>query len=54
MYANMRDCFRQIYQTEGLAGFTRGLSPCLLRAFPANAACFLAFEAVMHALPEEL
>lgn len=33
-----------LMQTEGLWGFFRGLSPALLRAFPANAACLLGVE----------
>lgn len=35
--------FRQIYAESGVRGFYRGLGPCLLRAFPVNAAIF-----VMH------
>jgi len=34
----------QIWKTDGFMGFWRGLSPCLLRAFPANGAGFLAYE----------
>ena len=32
---------RDILAKEGAAGFYRGLAPVLVRAFPANAACFL-------------
>eukprot|EP00753_Platysulcus_tardus_P000051 PLAT10044.1.p1 GENE.PLAT10044.1~~PLAT10044.1.p1 ORF type:complete len:345 (+),score=137.18 PLAT10044.1:20-1054(+) len=35
---------KELYRTEGLARFTRGYSACLLRSFPANAACFLCYE----------
>jgi hypothetical protein len=35
-------------------GFFVGFSPCALRAVPANAAAFTAFEWAMRALPEQL
>lgn len=41
---SVQGMIRQLYQTEGLRGFFRGLTPALLRAFPANAACFLGAE----------
>nr|CCC95139.1 putative mitochondrial carrier protein [Trypanosoma congolense IL3000] len=34
--------FRAILKEHGAGGFFRGLGPALLRAFPANAACFAA------------
>ncbi|KAI9708694.1 MAG: hypothetical protein M1828_002678 [Chrysothrix sp. TS-e1954] len=40
-YANMRDCFRQIYVQEGMAGFWKGVGPTLLRAMPVSAATFV-------------
>ncbi|KAI9016047.1 mitochondrial carrier domain-containing protein [Hyaloraphidium curvatum] len=46
-YKGMGDCFRQTWQAERLPGFTRGLSACMLRAAPANAATFVAFEAAL-------
>lgn len=33
-----------LYREEGIKGFFRGLGPVMLRAFPANAACFLGVE----------
>lgn len=30
-----------IYARDGLKGFFAGFTPCLVRAFPANAACFI-------------
>ena len=51
-YKGMTDCFRQILRNEGWRGFFVGFSPCVLRAFPANAAAFLGFEMAMRALPE--
>jgi solute carrier family 25 carnitine/acylcarnitine transporter 20/29 len=41
VYRNMRDAAMQLYRREGLRGFYTGFTPCLLRAFPANAACFV-------------
>lgn len=43
-YRGVLDCVRQIHATEGYRGFWRGFSACLVRAFPVNAATFLAFE----------
>ncbi|XP_071950438.1 mitochondrial ornithine transporter 1-like [Antedon mediterranea] len=36
--------FIKVLKTEGLPAFTSGLIPCVLRAFPANAAMFITFE----------
>lgn len=51
-YAGIRDAARDIYRTEGMKGFFRGFTPCLIRAFPANACCFVAYEVVMRILPQ--
>lgn len=51
-FAGMRDAFRSVYRTEGIRGFFVGFTPCALRAFPANAAAFLGFEAAMRLIPE--
>lgn len=40
----------KVYRDSGLKGFTRGFTPCVLRAFPANAAAFFGFEAAMNLL----
>jgi len=53
-YRGIRDAFADIYRTQGLKGFFRGFTPCVLRAFPANASCFVAYECVMSVLPEKL
>ena len=37
-------CVQLTYQEVGWRGFYRGLFPCLVRAFPVNAASFMAFE----------
>ncbi|PVU88602.1 hypothetical protein BB559_004001 [Furculomyces boomerangus] len=40
-YNGMFDCLRKTLANEGVGGLFRGLSPCLLRAAPANAATFI-------------
>ena len=50
-YRGMRDVARAIYRTEGWRGFFAGFTPCVLRAIPANAAAFTAFEVMMRILP---
>jgi solute carrier family 25 carnitine/acylcarnitine transporter 20/29 len=43
-FRNVWDCARQLYAEGGVRRFYRGLTPCLIRSFPANAACFYAYE----------
>lgn len=40
----LRQVFAELVQKEGLGALTKGMAPALLRAFPANAACFLGME----------
>ncbi|KAF7278825.1 hypothetical protein GWI33_007938 [Rhynchophorus ferrugineus] len=40
----IRDVFKQLLKNEGPKALYKGVTPVLLRAFPANAACFLGFE----------
>ncbi|KAK9889496.1 hypothetical protein WA026_004774 [Henosepilachna vigintioctopunctata] len=40
----MRDVFKILIKTEGIGALYKGIVPVLLRAFPANAACFVGFE----------
>eukprot|EP00698_Gefionella_okellyi_P018352 TRINITY_DN5493_c0_g1_i2.p2 TRINITY_DN5493_c0_g1~~TRINITY_DN5493_c0_g1_i2.p2 ORF type:complete len:318 (+),score=68.18 TRINITY_DN5493_c0_g1_i2:35-955(+) len=49
-YKGMVDCFQKIVAKEGYGALFRGLAPCLVRAFPANAACFAAYELTMRVL----
>lgn len=44
MYKNYMDVLTQTVQKEGVQALFKGLSPALLRAFPANAACLYAVE----------
>jgi hypothetical protein len=41
---------RALWCEAGAAGFWRGFTPCVLRAFPANAAAFTGFSLAMRAL----
>jgi len=43
-YKNSLDCIQQMWKNEGMKAFWRGFTPCLIRAFPANAACFFTYE----------
>ncbi|KAJ2782014.1 Mitochondrial carrier protein ymc2 [Coemansia javaensis] len=49
-YAGSADCVRKILARDGVRGLFRGLTPCLLRAAPANAATFVGFELALRAL----
>lgn len=49
-YRNLLDVFQTLMRTEGPSALFRGLSPALLRAFPANAACLLGVETVKSIL----
>lgn len=40
----IRDVFAKLYKEEGLKALYAGVTPVMLRAFPANAACFLGVE----------
>ena len=42
---------RDILRKEGLAGFTNGMGVAVVRAFPANAALFVGYEAARSLLP---
>jgi solute carrier family 25 (mitochondrial carnitine/acylcarnitine transporter), member 20/29 len=51
-FPRWRDAARAVYRESGWRGYWRGFVPCFLRAFPANAAALMAFEAVMRSLPD--
>lgn len=42
-----------IHAREGFKGFYRGLGPCLLRAFPANACALFVYEGVLRGVAAE-
>ena len=49
-YKSTLDCFKKTYRAEGMVGFYRGFLACMLRAGPANAATFAAYELAMNVL----
>lgn len=46
----VRSVFAQLIREEGAMALFKGFVPVMLRAFPANAACFLGYELTMVAL----
>ena len=46
----IRDVFVHLMKEEGPLALYKGVAPVMLRAFPANAACFLGFEMSMKLL----
>ncbi|XP_077294408.1 congested-like trachea protein [Arctopsyche grandis] len=46
----IRDVFRLLMKQEGPLALYKGVTPVMLRAFPANAACFVGFEVAMKFL----
>ncbi|ROL54770.1 Mitochondrial carnitine/acylcarnitine carrier protein [Anabarilius grahami] len=45
-----RDVLRELVREEGIGSLYKGFTAVMLRAFPANAACFLGFEVAMKFL----
>jgi len=43
-YSGILDVVRQLLKNEGPAAFFKGLGPAMIRAFPANAVCFMGVE----------
>ncbi|CAM9143832.1 unnamed protein product, partial [Ectocarpus sp. 6 AP-2014] len=43
-YSNLGDVLRTLLREEGAAALYRGVAPAMLRAFPANAACFFGVD----------
>lgn len=43
-YSGIVDVYKALIKEEGYAGLFKGIRPALIRAFPANAACFLGME----------
>lgn len=46
----MRSVFAELMREEGIFALYKGVTPVMLRAFPANAACFLGYELCMKFL----
>lgn len=53
-YTGVVACARQLYNTEGVAGFTRGYSAVLMRAGPVNAVLFPAVDVLKPLIEEKL
>ncbi|XP_051947702.1 mitochondrial carnitine/acylcarnitine carrier protein [Xyrauchen texanus] len=49
-YRGLGDVLPTLLREEGARGLYKGLSAVMLRAFPANAACFLGFEVALKCL----
>lgn len=49
-YRGGLDVFREVLREEGPRGLYKGFTAAMLRAFPANAACFFGFEVSMKFL----
>jgi len=49
-YTGVFDVFVKLMKSEGPAALFKGLTPVMLRAFPANAACFMGYEVTMKFL----
>jgi solute carrier family 25 carnitine/acylcarnitine transporter 20/29 len=46
----IRSVFRDVMKNEGPATLFRGIGPIMLRAFPANAACFVGYETALKVI----
>eukprot|EP00126_Sphaerothecum_destruens_P015109 Sdes_comp9027_c0_seq1m453 len=49
-YRGVIDCTQVLIKNEGVFALYKGIGPVMLRAFPANAACFLGFELTLRLL----
>jgi solute carrier family 25 carnitine/acylcarnitine transporter 20/29 len=47
-FSSAIDCVKKTFKSQGLKGFYKGFSACILRAGPANGATFVAYEVVMN------
>lgn len=49
-YKSIGQVVKTLYKTAGPKAFINGIGPTLVRAFPANAATFFAYEMAMDAM----
>lgn len=49
-YKNLMEVYKELIQKDGVRAFYKGATPVILRAFPANAACFLGYEVAISTL----
>jgi hypothetical protein len=50
MYTGMRDVISKTYTNEGFRAFYKGLTPTLLRQYPASGVFFYTYEKVLNIL----
>ncbi|ORX57005.1 mitochondrial carrier [Hesseltinella vesiculosa] len=51
-YTSTLHCFRECLKEEGWRVFFRGLTPTIVRAFPSNAATFMAYTFTLNAITQ--
>ena len=49
-YTGIMDVYSQLVKNEGISAMFSGMRPALIRAFPANAACFFGMEVARKVL----
>jgi solute carrier family 25 carnitine/acylcarnitine transporter 20/29 len=49
-YTGMLDVYKELIRADGVRAFYKGFTPVIIRAFPANAACFLGYEVAIKFL----
>ena len=49
-YGGLLDVYRHLIKEEGFGALFKGMRPAMIRAFPANAACFLGMEVAREGL----
>lgn len=49
-YKGLIDCAMKIYKNEGILAFYKGLTPNLIRIFPASGLFFLTYETTLKCL----
>eukprot|EP01096_Ripella_sp_DP13-Kostka_P009912 TRINITY_DN3828_c0_g1_i1.p1 TRINITY_DN3828_c0_g1~~TRINITY_DN3828_c0_g1_i1.p1 ORF type:complete len:289 (-),score=111.82 TRINITY_DN3828_c0_g1_i1:81-947(-) len=50
VYRTYVQSVRKVLAERGVGGFFKGFTPCIIRAFPANAFCFLGYELTLKIL----
>lgn len=49
-YRGILDVYKELIKADGIRAFYKGFTPVIIRAFPANASCFLGYELAMKFL----
>jgi len=49
-YKSLFEVYAELIRKDGIRAFYKGFTPVILRAFPANAACFLGYEVAIKAI----